>query len=183
MVVFRGLLANATDDAERLSMLMEKIDSIVNSVVRQASFDRFEELVHTARLDGEVSVDACNGFWRQCMVEYYGEEGDVWDSYEGTEFLWSYVRHFHSVPFYVYAYSFADLVVGSLYGVYRKTPDGFEPKLLDLLRGGSTVGFQAALAPFGLDPSLPTFWEDALENHLGEMLAEAEGLAGKLGLV
>ena len=58
----------------------------------------------------------------------------VFDSYEDVSHLWTYVSHFHNVPFYVYSYAFADLVVGSLYGVYQKSTDGFEDKLLDLLR-------------------------------------------------
>ena len=37
---------------ERLAMLVGKIDDIINSVNRQCSFDRFEELAHTARVDG-----------------------------------------------------------------------------------------------------------------------------------
>ena len=91
------------------------------------------------------------------------------------------MSHFHNVPFYVYSYAFADLVVGSLYGVYQKNADGFEDKLLDLLRAGGTKDFVAALAPFGLDPSQPSFWTDALEAHLGGMLEEAEELSKELG--
>ena len=36
MIVFRDMLANCKDAAERLEMLMEKIDDTINSVVRQA---------------------------------------------------------------------------------------------------------------------------------------------------
>ena len=91
--------------------------------------------------------------WQESVVEYYGEEGEVFDSYADTSHLWTYVSHFHNVPFYVYSYAFADLVVGSLYGVYAKTPEGFEQKLLDLLSAGGVKGFKEALEPFGLDPS------------------------------
>ena len=38
-----------------------------------------------------------------------------------------------------------------------------------------------ALQPFGLDPTSPTFWEDALEVHLGGLVEEAAPLATKLG--
>ena len=114
------------------------------------------------------------------MVDYYGEEGDVYDSYKDTSHLWAYVSHFHNVPFYVYSYAFADLVVGALYGVYAKQPEGFEEKLLDLLSAGGTKGFVEALAPFGLDPASDTFWSDALTAHLGGLLDEAEQLAEKL---
>ena len=73
-------------------------------------------------------------------MEYYGEEGEVFDSYENTSHLWTYVSHFHNVPFYVYSYAFADLVVGSLYGVYAEQLEGFEEKLLELLSAGGVKG-------------------------------------------
>ena len=73
---------------------MSKIDDVVNSVVRQCSFDRFEELVHTAREKGELSPDELDEYWMQALREYYGKEaaagGDSpFDSYEDTSHLWS----------------------------------------------------------------------------------------------
>jgi len=187
MIVFRDLLALAQEDPrERLTLLMSKIDDVINSVVRQCSFDRFEELAHTARDKGELSVEELNGAWSQAMVEYYGtparDGGDSpFDDYDDTAYLWSYVPHFHHVPFYVYSYAFADLVVGSLYNSFQKNPDGFEERLLDLLSAGGTRDFATALAPFGLDPTSPSFWEEALEAHLGALMQEAETIATELG--
>eukprot|EP00922_Rhytidocystis_sp_ex-Travisia-forbesii_P036215 GHVS01053724.1.p1 GENE.GHVS01053724.1~~GHVS01053724.1.p1 ORF type:complete len:722 (-),score=150.05 GHVS01053724.1:197-2101(-) len=182
MIVFRDLLEKAASDEERLAMLMGKIDEVINSVVRQCSFDRFEELVHTARAQGHVGDDKFDQLWMQATKEYYGEEGEIIDKYEDMSQLWAYVSHFHAVPFYVYSYAFADLVVGSLYGVYKTTPEGFEDKLLALLEAGSTKDFVTILKPFGLDPSDPHFWERALKSHLGSLLDEAESIAVSLKL-
>eukprot|EP00922_Rhytidocystis_sp_ex-Travisia-forbesii_P022369 GHVS01032755.1.p1 GENE.GHVS01032755.1~~GHVS01032755.1.p1 ORF type:complete len:676 (+),score=94.39 GHVS01032755.1:222-2249(+) len=182
MIVFRDLLGKASTREERLAMLMGKIDEVINSVVRQCSFDRFEELVHTARQQGQIGDDTFDQLWMQATKEYYGEEGEVIDKYEDMNSLWSYVSHFHVVPFYVYSYAFADLVVGSLYGVYKTTPEGFEDKLLALLEAGSTKDFVTVLKPFGLNPSEPTFWERALKSHLGSLLDEAEQIAVELNL-
>lgn len=208
MIVFRDLLAMAKSPAERLSLLMSKIDDTINSVVRQCSFDRFEELAHTARKDGELNSEELDKYWMQAVEEYYGKAGDAdapFDNYEGIEHLvsdepslcrcvfimfltsdisfvqWAYVPHFHHVPFYVYSYAFADLVVGSLYHSFQTNPDGFEDRLLDLLAAGGTRDFAEALQPFGLDPKSPSFWEDAIKAHLGGLMAEAEGLAKELG--
>ena len=180
MIVFRDLLDRAPSDADRLQMIMGKCDDIINSVVRQCSFDAFEAKVHEKRQSGQVTPEEMTNAWQECMVDYYGAEGDVYDSYKDTSHLWAYVSHFHNVPFYVYSYAFADLVVGALYGVYAKSPDGFEEKLIDLLSAGGTKGFVEALAPFGLDPASDTFWSDALSAHLGGLLDEAETLAKKL---
>ena len=186
MIVFRDLLELAKTPEERLTLLMSKIDDVVNSVVRQCSFDRFEELAHTAREQGELSSDELDKFWKQAMEEYYGkaqdEGGDSpFDSYVDTEHLWSYVPHFHHVPFYVYSYAFADLVVGTLYHSFQTTPEGFEDRLIDLLSAGGTRDFATALQPFGLDPTSPSFWEDALKAHLGGLIEEAEAIAATLG--
>ena len=188
MIVFRDLLGESSSKEEELTLLMSKIDDVVNSVVRQCSFDRFEELVHSAREKGELSASEIDGVWMTALREYYGQEADdggdsPFDSYEDSSHLWSYVPHFHHVPFYVYSYAFADLVVGSLYNNYIQNRDGFEGRLIDLLSAGGTKDFADALAPFGLDPTSPTFWEEALDAHLGELLKEAEKIAKELGYV
>ena len=63
----------------------------------------------------------------------------------------------------------------------QKNPDGFEDRLLDLLAAGGTRDFATALEPFGLDPTSPSFWEEALEAHLGALIEEAEAVASELG--
>jgi len=70
--------------------------------------------------------------------------------------------------------------VGSLYNVYRKEPEGFEEKLLTLLRAGGTKDFVTALEPFGLTPEKPEFWTESLNAHLGVMVEEAEAIAKEL---
>mmetsp|Transcript_25525 Transcript_25525/g.30979 ORF Transcript_25525/g.30979 Transcript_25525/m.30979 type:complete len:688 (-) Transcript_25525:67-2130(-) len=181
MIVFRDLLDKCPSKEDRLAMLLSKIDDIVNSVVRQVSFDKFEETVHMARANGQLTPEDMNKAWSDAMCQFYGQEGEVFDTYQDTSHLWTYVSHFHNVPFYVYSYAFADLVVGSLYGVYQKSPEGFEDKLLALLRAGGTKDFVTALAPFGLDPSDPEFWQQALDAHLGGLMEEAEDLSKELG--
>lgn len=185
MIVFRDLLDLAMDSPqEQLTLLMSKIDDAINSVVRQCSFDRFEELAHTARTNGELSSEELDNCWKQTMEEFYGKAGGddcPFDSYDDVDHLWAYVPHFHHVPFYVYSYAFADLVVGTLYHSFQSNPDGFETRLLDLLKAGGTKDLATALAPFGLDPTSASFWQDAIQAHLGGLVKEAERLATQLG--
>lgn len=98
MIVFRDLLDIAETPEEKLTLLMSKIDDVINSVVRQCSFDRFEELAHTARENGELSSEELDAFWMQALQEYYGvagEEDCPFDEYADVNALWSYVPHFH----------------------------------------------------------------------------------------
>lgn len=68
MIVFQDLFAKCETDEERLAMLLEKIDSVVNSVVRQCSFDRFEQLVHDARKGGVIDDSDFEKFWMQATT-------------------------------------------------------------------------------------------------------------------
>jgi oligoendopeptidase F len=49
MIVCRDLLEIAETPEEKLTLLISKIDDVINYVVRHCSFDRFEELAHTER--------------------------------------------------------------------------------------------------------------------------------------
>jgi oligoendopeptidase F len=102
MIVFRDLLEIAETPEEKLTLLISKIDDVVNSVVRQCSFDRFEELAHTARENGELSSEELDAFWMQALQEYYGVAGEddcPFDEYADVNALWSYVPHFHHGKF------------------------------------------------------------------------------------
>jgi oligoendopeptidase F len=99
MIVFRDLLEKTPSDEDRLAMIMSKVDDIINSVVRQCSFDKYEEKFHTMRAKGTVTPEEMSKAWRESMEEYYGAEGEVFDSYEDTSSLSLYVSHFHNVPF------------------------------------------------------------------------------------
>ena len=57
MIVFRDLLERAPSDQDRLQMIMGKCDDIINSVVRQCSFDAFEAKVHEKRQNGQVTPE------------------------------------------------------------------------------------------------------------------------------
>ena len=48
MLTFRALLARTTDPAERKSMLAAKVEDMLNTVVRQIAFYKFERKVHTS---------------------------------------------------------------------------------------------------------------------------------------
>eukprot|EP00976_Prorocentrum_cordatum_P006408 128472-Prorocentrum_minimum.AAC.2 len=138
---FRDLLLTllACFDAmlqERLAMLVGKIDDIINSVNRQCSFDRFEELAHTARVDGELAPADLNKLWLQVVDEYYGPAGEVYDNYDNISRLWAYVPHFHRcAPLRAHSCVYhlrlnpsvcAGMpVVASVYNVYNPSgPDG-----------------------------------------------------------
>ncbi|WP_408902464.1 M3 family oligoendopeptidase [Teichococcus vastitatis] len=175
MLTFRALLDAERDPRRRRALLAGKVEDMLNTVVRQIAFYRFETLLHDARRKGELSREEIGALWMQVQAESLGPAFDFTPDYE---IYWSYIPHFIHSPFYVYAYAFGDCLVNALYGVFREgsVPD-FENKYLDLLRAGGTLRHQELLAPFGLDASDPAFWHKGLAVISGfiDELERADG--------
>ena len=170
MLTFRSLLDAAPDEGERRAMLAQKVEDMINTVVRQIAFYRFERRIHTERREGELTAERIGELWMETQAEALGPAFDLPASYAP---FWSYVPHFVHSPFYVYAYAFGDCLVNSLYAVYRDGQvEGFEQKYFDMLRAGGTKRHAELLAPFGLDASDPEFW--------GRGLSVIEGLIDEL---
>ncbi|WP_159350432.1 M3 family oligoendopeptidase [Roseomonas harenae] len=175
MLTFRAMLDAETDPARRRLMLASKVEDMLNTVVRQIAFYRFETLLHDERRKGELSSERIAEIWMQVQHESLGPAFDFTPDY-GV--YWSYIPHFVHTPFYVYAYAFGDCLVNALYGVYQdgQVPD-FATKYLDLLRAGGTLRHKELLAPFGLDASDPAFWKRGLDVIAGfiDELERADG--------
>ena len=146
-------------------MLAGKVEDMLNTVVRQIAFYRFETLLHDERRKGELAAERIGEIWMQVQTESLGPAFDFTPDY-GV--YWAYIPHFVHSPFYVYAYAFGDCLVNALYGVYRDgAVPGFEAKYLDMLRAGGTKRHKELLAPFGLDASDPAFWRKGLDVIAG----------------
>jgi oligoendopeptidase F len=159
-LTFRALLDAETAPRRRRAMLAAKVEDMLNTVVRQVAFCDFERRLHDERREGELTPARISEIWLEIHSESLGPS-ITFD--EGYGAYWSYIPHFIHSPFYVYAYAFGDCLVNSLYGVYRRSPDGFEAKYLDMLRAGGTLRHAELLAPFGLDASDPGFWDHGLD--------------------
>jgi len=178
----RKQLAENGDKAALLALITQKIEGMLNTVVRQIGFSNFERRLHGMDAEYKVwsepkklSVEELDALWHTTAKELYGEDGEVF-TYENTNHLWSYVSHFHH-PFYVYGYAFGELLTQSLYAQQPRLGSRFEPLYLELLRSGSTKNVSEFLQPFGLDPTEVSFWGDGIRVSLEAMILEAEKLA------
>jgi oligoendopeptidase F len=170
MLTFKKLLAQS-GEMERKALLAQKLEDMINTVVRQIAFYTFEREVHTARKDGELTSDQLGKIWLGAQGRSLGPAIDLKPGYET---FWCYIPHFIHSPFYVYAYAFGECLVNSLYAVYEKAHEGFAQKYLDMLAAGGTKHHKELLAPFGLDASDPGFWAMGLkviENLIDELEA------------
>ncbi|MCO5080226.1 MAG: M3 family oligoendopeptidase [Rhizobiaceae bacterium] len=172
MLTFRSLLDRTTDRRERKAMLAQKVEDMINTVVRQIAFYEFERKVHTERRNGELTADKLGEFWLEVQSESLGPAIRL---REGYETFWTYIPHFIHSPFYVYAYAFGDCLVNSLYAVYQNAESGFQEKYFDMLRAGGTKHHSELLKPFGLDATDPDFWSKGLSVISG-LIDELEAL-------
>jgi oligoendopeptidase F len=180
-------LSRTGDTKSLLALIMSKIDSAINTVVRQIGFSNFERRLHgidSSYTDwsppAKLSAEKLSAIWLKTTQELYGEEGEIF-TYENSDHLWAYISHFHS-PFYVYAYAFGELLTQSLYAQRGRLGAKFEPLYLDLLRSGSTKNVVELLAPFGLDPMSEAFWADGIKTSLEKLIEEAEQLSRAVGV-
>jgi oligoendopeptidase F len=181
-------LIRSGDKNSLLALIMAKIDSTINTVVRQIGFSNFERRLHgmdesytTWTEPTKRSVEELDAIWLKTAQELYGKEGEIF-TYENSEHLWAYIPHFHS-PFYVYGYAFGELLTQSLFAQRQRLGAKFEPLYLDLLRSGATKDVVELLAPFGLDARNEAFWKDGITVSLGALIEEAEQLSRAMGLV
>ncbi|HUB14157.1 MAG TPA: M3 family oligoendopeptidase [Acetobacteraceae bacterium] len=169
MLTFRALL-DAADPKQRRIMLAAKVEDMLNTVVRQTAFYRFEMLLHDERRGGELLPERIGELWLQVQTESLGPAFEFTPEYN---VFWAYVPHFIHSPFYVYAYAFGDCLVNALYSVFQNGHPGFQAKYLDMLRAGGSKRHKELLAPFGLDASDPAFWKKGLDVIAG-FIAELE---------
>lgn len=160
MLVFERLQSEA-DIQDRLALYAEKIEGIFATVFRQAAMYRFEQEIHNQRRKGgEMTVEDYSVIWQRRIQEMFQDSVKLGDDHR---FWWLYVSHFVSVPFYVYAYTFGELLVLSLYARYKKEGRAFANQYIDLLRLGGSLSPADLLSRVDIDIQEPQFWQEGIE--------------------
>lgn len=172
MLTFRSLLEKEKDGAVRRMLTAQKAEDMINTVIRQTAFYRFETIVHAERKNTELSRRRLAEIWHSVQQESLGDAFVFTEEYDP---YWSYISHFFHTPFYVYAYAFGDCLVNALYSVYCETDDkeDFVRKYTAMLAAGGTQTHREMLQPFGLDAADKNFWKKGL-NVLKGFIDELE---------
>jgi oligoendopeptidase F len=176
MLTFRAILKKTEDKRERKAILAQKVEDMINTVVRQIAFYEFERKLHTARREGELTSEQIGKLWMSVQADSLGPAIKL---NEGYETFWTYIPHFIHSPFYVYAYAFGDCLVNSLYAVYQNADEGFQNRYFDMLKAGGTKHHSELLKPFGLDASQSDFWNQGL-SMIESLIDELEALDAEL---
>lgn len=173
MLVFDALLAGMDDPKKRLALICGKLEDSFATVFRQTVLTRFEGLAYAARVTGRLSGAKIGELWLQANAPYYG---DALNMTKGYEWGWSYIPHFINTPFYCYAYSFGELLVLALYGMYRREGASFLPKYRALLASGGSASPAEQMAAIGIDIRDAAFWQVGFDE-LDRLIGDAERLS------
>ncbi len=171
LLIFHDQLDLLTDVADRKAFTCQKLESIFATVFRQISMNRFENMMHNGRREkGELSDAKLSELWLASQREMFGDSVTLTENYG---IWWSYIPHFLHSPGYVYSYAFGELLVLSLYNLYKTTGEQFVPKYLYLLSQGGNQSPYELLKPFDVDLNDRNFWQGGL-TILDQMLQSIE---------
>ena len=170
MVLVDHMLKHETDESVRRDILFGQVDGAYATIMRQAYFALFERQAHEMIQKG-ASVDELAEAYLQNLKDQFGDAVDVSD-----EFKWEWVSipHIYDVPFYVYAYTFGQLLVLSLYQQYKQEGESFIPRYTKILSTGGSKAPVQVLSEAGIDIFDARFWQggfDVLAGLIGELEA------------
>ena len=172
MLVFESLVSKSNLD-EKLALYAEKIEGVFATIFRQAAMYRFEQALHRGRRAlGELTSEQIGEMWQENIQAMFGKSVEMGDEHKNW---WMYVNHFIGSPFYVYAYSFGELLVMALYSMYRREGTDFVPKYIELLKSGGSCSPEELLGRVGIDVRDPEFWQGGMEVVKG-LVADFEKL-------
>jgi oligoendopeptidase F len=159
MLFIDHLLAQENDPAVRRDLLFRQVDDSYATIMRQAFFALFERQAHIMVQEG-ASVDELSEAYLQNLKTQFGEAVEV-----GDEFRWEWVSipHIYHTPFYVYAYTFGQLLVLSLYQQFKAEGEAFKPRYLGLLSAGGSEAPVKILAGAGIDVYSAQFWQGGFD--------------------
>lgn len=171
LLVFNSQFRKIPGAKEQQAFIAQKLESIFATVFRQVAMNRFEDRVHQARRGkGELSSETISEHWLATQREMFGESIYLTPNYG---IWWSYIPHFLSTPGYVYSYAFGELLVLSLYALYKKEGALFVTNYLNLLKSGGKDSPYELLRPFGVNLDDPSFWKGGLKI-IDDMLTRIE---------
>ena len=157
MLVFDYIYQKSDD---KISLLASKLEDIFATLYRQINFTTFERRVHS--FEGELSKDELDKIWLEESAKMFGKSLKLNEYYKSW---WSYIPHFIHTPFYCYSYSYAQLLVLALFGLYKsKKCENFVEIYTEFLTLGGSKSPKEMVEMFNLDINSQEFWQIGLNE-------------------
>ena len=172
MLVFEKVTQNASLK-DKLALYAEKIEGAFATISRQTALYRFELAIHAhRRTKGELTTEEFGEYWQQEIQAMFGDSVELGDEHR---LWWSYIGHFIGSPFYVYAYSFGELLVLSLFQQAKQEGPAFAERYLAMLAAGGSLTPHELMNKVGINLNDADFWQGGFDV-LARMVDEFEAL-------
>jgi pepF/M3 family oligoendopeptidase len=175
-IIMNAVLAKATDPAEKLAILENKLAGEAQVVVDIYSRFLFESEVMERRAESELTAAELNDIMERSQEATYG---DGLDPRFRQGWMWTWKPHYYytHLDFYNYPYAFGLLFGTGLYALYEQQGDAFVPAYRALLADTGTDNAADLASRFGINLREKAFWANSLAL-IGRAVDEYEALAG-----
>ncbi len=160
LVVANAAIQQTTDEAERLGLLDDKIQSSVAFFMNIHARFLFEVRFYQARSQGQLTVEELNELMTLAQKDAYG---DALDQYHPQ--FWASKLHFYitDVPFYNFPYTFGYLFSTGVYAQALVEGEDFAKRYRDLLQDTGRMRVEdLAHKHLGVDLAGEDFWQAAV---------------------
>jgi oligoendopeptidase F len=171
MILNERLLRETDDVALKRDILSRIVDDAYATVMRQAFFAMFEKDAHAALADNATTAQVCDMYMQNLKTQF----GDAVEIQDYFQWEWVSIPHIYQSPFYVYAYSFGQLLTLALYQRYRREGESFKPKFIKILAYGGSASPQHILQEADIDITSAAFWQGGFDV-IGEFIDQLEAL-------
>ncbi len=165
------LLRDDPDPAVQRDLLARTIDDAYATIGRQGYFALWEKEVHELIHQGKTA-DEISARYLAALKAQFGDAVEVSDDFRWE---WAAIPHFVGTPFYVYAYSFGQLLVLALYEMYKREGEPFKAKYLKILEYGGSKGPAEILTEAGINIKSAKFWQGGFDV-ISRMIDELEAI-------
>lgn len=174
------MLKQIKDDATRLSLLGNYLESIKGTVFRQTQFAEFELRIHEMVEKGQpLTGDALSKLYLEIVKKYYGHDQGVCivDDYIADE--WAFIPHFYN-SFYVFQYATSFTASSALSEKVLSGDPGATERYLKFISAGKSKYPIELLKDAGVDMTT----DEPLEltvRKMNRVMDEMERLLNKAG--
>lgn len=172
-LLFEKFLKTASQ-VEKERLIVDHLDSLYQTIMRQAYFSVFENDAHEVIKKGATVNEISDVYFRN-LKEQFGSGIGISEFFK---YEWTYIPHFFHTPFYTYAYSFGNLLSIALFQKYRERDRSFKEEFIKLLSAGGSRNPERLLEEVGIKITSEDFWQSGF-NYINERINELISLTKK----
>lgn len=161
LLLFHRKLRECTDDAEKLYILNQLMETYKGTLYRQTMFAEFERDMHALSEKGTpLTADVVNKHYYKLVKKYFGKDVAV-DKQIAME--WMRIPHFYT-SFYVYKYATCISAASAIVKRIESEGAAYVDQYIDFLKCGGSKSPLDSLLVAGIDMRDPSVVNGAIED-------------------